>query len=282
MNRLYLIDLERVKFSPIDSLKIIIKILTDYYIFDNISDIIKRLKKIKNLGILSIHILQYIEYIVSVKSIKLNSYISSIDNFINDRIIEAHQKIINNISSKLIEYKRNKHILFYGNSLLMDKIIYSLLSKNENTFIYLCGNKNGNSKKTLKKIINAGFRCTYFYLNSLPYMINEITHVFIGANEVLADARIVSDVGTSMISLVSKIYNKPVFVCSETLSFNYQIKNVNFTEIEIKNKNYKRCNLDYDIIPSELISQIITEKGVVSPNTLAITRFFDKFNRFNI
>jgi len=241
--------------------------------------------------------LKYIKLLLMKSNVTIEELTLKIKDHINIRIIDSQKQIIEYTINIFNSNKNNipnipniTNILVYGNSPLIDKIVYYLL-KTKKAKIFICdyasksknfnsNGINGNGKITMNKIIKSGFTCTYFGLSALPYMISDITHVLISAYDVMANSDIIGQVGTSMVSTIASTYNKPVIVCTETLSFSSDVKlDVEFTEKQ--NKKYKEYNINYDITPSKMISQIVTEKGIIYPNTLSVTQFNNKFNNTN-
>lgn len=104
-----------------------------------------------------------------------------------------------------------------------------------------------------------------------------IDKVIIGADRV-AKGGVINKIGSLMIALSANRYNVPFYVAAPTSTFDEE-SNVNEIEIEERNPKevlyYGKCriapkNVDvinpaFDIVPSDLITKIITEKGLVDP-----------------
>lgn len=104
-----------------------------------------------------------------------------------------------------------------------------------------------------------------------------IDKVIIGADRV-AKGGVINKIGSLMIALSANRYNVPFYVAAPTSTFDEE-SNVNEIEIEerdpkevlyygkcrIAPKNVDVINPAFDIVPSDLITKIITEKGLVDP-----------------
>ena len=156
----------------------------------------------------------------------------------------------------------------------------------------------------LEKLLDAGIDCTYIFLNSLSYvMTNEVTKVFLGAAALMSDGSIMSRVGTASIANVAKANNIPVLFCCETYKINnrVQLESITVNELgdpddletnrcaisnsgeglDAANKssllkdwrdtpNLTLVSLLYDLTPSEFVSGIITEMGILPPTSVAV------------
>ena len=78
-------------------------------------------------------------------------------------------------------------------------------------------------KKMLEALTAQGVECTYILINSLSYVMKEVTKVLLGASAMLANGNVISRVGTSMVALMARQYNVPVLVCCETYKFSEKV-----------------------------------------------------------
>ncbi|MBZ9571656.1 S-methyl-5-thioribose-1-phosphate isomerase [Methanobrevibacter sp. TMH8] len=111
----------------------------------------------------------------------------------------------------------------------------------------------------------------------------EINKVVIGADRVAHDG-IVNKIGSLMVALSAKRFHVPFYVAAPLSTFDHDIS-IYDTEIEERSSeeviHYGGCricpkdtevrNPAFDIVPKDLITGIITEKGIIDP---------DKFNEF--
>jgi len=111
----------------------------------------------------------------------------------------------------------------------------------------------------------------------------EINKVVIGADRVAHDG-IANKIGSLMVALAAKRFHVPFYVAAPLSTFDYNIS-IYDTEIEERGSkevtHYGGCricpkgtkvrNPAFDIVPKDLITGIITEKGIIDP---------DKFKEF--
>lgn len=104
--------------------------------------------------------------------------------------------------------------------------------------------------------------------------ISTVNKVMVGADRICADGRIVNGIGTYQIALVSKQANIPFYVVCDTLKFDPRLKG---NEVDLKEKEPSEVveptilppevrirNPYFDITPPELISEIVTENGLLT------------------
>ena len=90
-------------------------------------------------------------------------------------------------------------------------------------------------KEMARQLTSLGLQCTYVLVSSVPYIMQEVTKVFIGAHAVLANGCVMSRVGTSQVALVAKSQNVPVLVCCETYKFSERVQTDSFVFNELGN-----------------------------------------------
>ena len=106
----------------------------------------------------------------------------------------------------------------------------------------------------------------------------KIDIVFVGADRVTRDGYVANKIGTYPTALLAKRHGKPFYVCAPTTTIDFKIKpeeiviekrsSEEVTKIfgrEITPKGVKAIYYAFDITPPELITGIITEKGIFKP-----------------
>jgi len=71
-------------------------------------------------------------------------------------------------------------------------------------------------KRMIKKIASTGMMCTYAPLRALPYVMHDVTKVFIGASALASNGAVIAYAGTALVGMMAKARNIPVLVCAET------------------------------------------------------------------
>lgn len=106
--------------------------------------------------------------------------------------------------------------------------------------------------------------------------------IFVGADRIAANGDTANKIGTYNLAIIAKSFNIPFFVAAPLSSFDFSLSKGRDIEVEMRSQteilNYKEhriapfessaFNPSFDITPAELITAIITEKGMVdAPNT---------------
>ncbi|MBA7669559.1 Methylthioribose-1-phosphate isomerase [subsurface metagenome] len=103
--------------------------------------------------------------------------------------------------------------------------------------------------------------------------ITEVRKVLVGADSVLRDGSLINGLPTCELALAAK-GKLPFYVVCETLKFNPRVSS-----------KHVKLEEGFDLIPSELITGIITEAGTFKPEDVAprmkeLERYFDVFGTF--
>ncbi|XKL60393.1 hypothetical protein PGB90_007450 [Kerria lacca] len=111
-----------------------------------------------------------------------------------------------------------------------------------------------------------------------------IAAVIVGADRVAANGDTANKIGTYQIAVTAKYHSVPFYVAAPFTSIDFSIPNGENIQIEerpdremthigkyrIATPGISCWNPAFDVTPSELISAIITEKGVFKPNELRV------------
>jgi methylthioribose-1-phosphate isomerase len=107
-----------------------------------------------------------------------------------------------------------------------------------------------------------------------------IDAILVGCDRVAANGDVANKIGTSMVAIVAKRYNIPVYVCAPTSTLDLATKTGDDIEIEERSdeevtkmwyekpmspEGVKVFNPSFDITDNDLITGIITEFGVARP-----------------
>ncbi len=107
----------------------------------------------------------------------------------------------------------------------------------------------------------------------------EISAVIVGADRITKNGDTANKIGTYSLAILANFHNIPFFVAAPSSTFDLNIENREKIPIEIRpSKEVLTCykskiapskakayNIAFDITPGELISAIITEKGIIYP-----------------
>ncbi len=118
-----------------------------------------------------------------------------------------------------------------------------------------------------------------------------VNAVFVGCDRVAANGDVANKIGTSVVATVAKRYNVPVYVCAPTSTIDLNTKSgadikieerpaTEVTEMWYKERmapeGVKVFNPAFDVTDNELVSAIITEKGIArAPYTESLKALFE-------
>lgn len=124
---------------------------------------------------------------------------------------------------------------------------------------------------------NLGFSVKFISDSAIGEAIEKTNKILLGCEGINLDGSIINTIGTKTIAILSKEFEKIVYVAGETFKINYEtefkIENRPISEI-INNENLKYelellgvdiFNPSSDKTPSKYITKIITEKGIINP-----------------
>ncbi len=128
--------------------------------------------------------------------------------------------------------------------------------------------------------------------NMTGYLMNrgEIDAVIVGTDRVAANGDVANKIGTYMIAVLAKRHNIPFYVACPLSSIDLATRNGAAMPIEERNtdeiasfhgyqwttKEINICNPAFDVTPADLVTALITEKGIVKqPNSDSILKLFN-------
>ncbi len=131
-------------------------------------------------------------------------------------------------------------------------------------------------EKTANDLLRMRVPFIYVVDSAMALFMKQATKVFVGADALLSNGSIVNKIGTEATAIVAKEFRVPVFSAAGTHKFDEKtifgfeepIEERDPKEIW-NNKKIKILNPAFDITSANYISEIITERGVFSPNALA-------------
>jgi translation initiation factor eIF-2B subunit delta len=199
----------------------------------------------------------------------------TIEAYIRERMEFADKAIAGHVSCKIVN---GDVLLVYGHSEVILKVLLEQKELNKQ-FRVICVDSRPllEGRKTLLALREAGIPCTYILLNCISYVMKDVTKVLLGASALMTDGSLLGRVGTACVALTAQ--RKSVLVCCETykISNRVQLESITGNELgdpnlvyEGKQESLRMLNLLYDLTPSNYISGIVTEMGIVPPTSVAV------------
>ncbi|XP_014514302.1 translation initiation factor eIF-2B subunit delta isoform X1 [Vigna radiata var. radiata] len=215
---------------------------------------------------------------------------SDIERFISEKIILANKVIVKHAVTKI---RDGDVLLTYGSSSAVEMILlhaHELGRQFRVVVVDSCPKLRG--QLLLRRLVEKGLSCTYTHINAVSYIMHEVTRVFLGASSVLSNGTVYSRVGTACVAMVAHAFRVPVIVCCEAYKFHERVQldsicsnelgdpdvisnvlgreDVNHLDGWANIENLQLLNLIYDATPSDYVSMIVTDYGMVPPTSVPV------------
>ncbi|XP_058179431.1 uncharacterized protein LOC131298136 isoform X3 [Rhododendron vialii] len=213
-----------------------------------------------------------------------SSLVSDIDRFISEKIILADRVIVRHAVTKI---RDGDVLLTYGSSSAVEMILLHAHELGKQFRIVIVDSRPKlEGQLLLRRLIGKGLSCTYTHINAVSFMMHEVTRVFLGASSILSNGTVYSRVGTACVAMVAHEFHVPVLVCCEAYKFHERVqldsicsnelgnpdtlskvrgrKEINYLDDWANSENLQLLNLIYDATPSDYVSMIISDYGMVS------------------
>ncbi|CAA2954516.1 translation initiation factor eIF-2B subunit delta-like isoform X1 [Olea europaea subsp. europaea] len=216
------------------------------------------------------------------------SILLDIDRFINEKIILADKVIVKHAVTKI---RDGDVLLTYGSSSAVEMILLHAHELGKQFQVVIVDSRPKlEGQMLLRRLVRQGISCTYTHINAVSYVMLEVTRVLLGASSVLSNGTVYSRVGTASVAMVAHQFRIPVLICCEAYKFHERVQldsicsnelgdpdaiarvsgrtEINYLEGWTNSENLQLLNLIYDATPSEYVSMIITDYGMVSQNVI--------------
>ncbi|KAG7354799.1 translation initiation factor, aIF-2BII family protein [Nitzschia inconspicua] len=206
----------------------------------------------------------------------------TIERYLLERLEYADRAIAQHAMTKL---QNGDVLLTFGHSEVIDVLLSTAHKEGTDFYVWVADSRPlAHGKKLLKSLQNAGIPCGYVELNALTYILQQVTKVFLGASALMSNGSVYGPVGTAAVALLAKDRHVPVMVCCESYKISNKVQLESITQNELGNPEallpkrkdktnrpmIKVLNLVYDVTPSEFVSGIITELGIIPPTSVAV------------
>ncbi|WOH05440.1 hypothetical protein DCAR_0624856 [Daucus carota subsp. sativus] len=227
--------------------------------------------------------------------------LSDIDRFINEKIILADQVIVNYAVTKV---RDGDVLLTYGSSSAVEMILLHAHELGKHFRVVIVDSRPKlEGRLLLRRLVGKGLNCTYTHINAVSYIMHEVTRVLLGASSVLSNGTVYSRVGTASVAMVAHAFRVPVLVCCEAYKFHERVQldsicsnelgdpdaisnvygrdDLNYLKDWANSDNLQLLNLIYDATPSDYVSMIITDYGMIPPTSVpVVVREYRKENLY--
>lgn len=220
----------------------------------------------------------------------------TIERYLQERLDYAGRAIAQHAMDKLQD---GDVVLTYGHSEVVSVLLTTARRREVEFYVWVVdAGPMFEGKQMLEELLQADIPCGYIQLNALTYVMQQVTKVFLGCSSLLSNGSIYGRAGTACVALSANDHHIPVLVCCETYKISNKVQLESITQNELGNPdallkttiggragrssmsspladwrdtpNLKLLNLLYDVTPSEFVSGIVTELGIVPPTSVAV------------
>jgi len=130
-------------------------------------------------------------------------------------------------------------------------------------------------EKIAQELEYYGIPVTFIDDAAMGLYLSTVSKVVVGADRVCADGKVINGIGTYQLALAAKMAGIPFYVFCETLKFDPRLKG---DEVDLEEKDTSEVvglgrlppkvrvrNPYFDITPLELVTGIVTENGLLTP-----------------
>ncbi|XP_022654786.1 translation initiation factor eIF-2B subunit delta-like isoform X2 [Varroa destructor] len=204
----------------------------------------------------------------------------TIIRFVEVEIGLARRAIVANAKDKITD---GDVVLIYASSTLISEILLACHEEGKQFSVVVVDSRPRlEGRETLRLLCKEGIRCKYIFINSVSYIMKEVTKVLLSADTLLANGYVASKIGSSQIAMIATTFNVPVLVCCETYKFSDKVLADPFVDNELGSTDDFLLNLSeerrislrndlpsrvslvdltYDITPPEFVTVVVTERG---------------------
>ncbi len=131
---------------------------------------------------------------------------------------------------------------------------------------------------TAEEMVSLGVKTTFIVDSAARSFMHDVDVVVVGADAITSEGNVVNKIGSSAIAVLAHEARKPFYVVTELLKFDPATLYGEYEKIEERSRNevWREApaelivrNPAFDVTPRDLISGLICEEGIVSPQSVA-------------
>ena len=157
-------------------------------------------------------------------------------------------------------------IMTHSYSSTVMAVLKAAFAKHKNVEVITTRSGPGGTGETIARELGLyGIPVTFIDDAAMGLYLSTVNKVVVGADRVCADGKVVNDIGTYQLALAAKTAGIPFYVFCETLKFDPRLRG---DEVDLEEKEPSEVrvkNPNFDITPLELITGIVTENGLLTP-----------------
>lgn len=130
-------------------------------------------------------------------------------------------------------------------------------------------------RKTAKEVSSLGIKVKHYVDSGARYALKKADVFFFGADAITTEGKVINKIGTELFAEVADKYDIPIYCCSDSwkydprtvFGFREPIERRDAREVwERPPKNVEVMNLAFERVDPQLLTAIISELGVYSPD----------------
>jgi ribose 1,5-bisphosphate isomerase len=135
---------------------------------------------------------------------------------------------------------------------------------------------------TAEELASAGIKVKFFVDSAMRLAIKDADVVLLGADAITSEGKVINKIGSELVAETAKDHATPAYVCTHSLKYDPKTEFGFDTEIEKRHakevwakppRGVEVSNFAFGMINPDLVSAIISELGVLAPET-----FIGEFN----
>jgi len=197
--------------------------------------------------------------------------LATADNIIQDSLLAVAR--IARLAADLIA--DNDRIMTHSYSSTVVAVLKEAAAKHQNIEVTITRSGAGRSgERTARELESCRMPLTFIDDTAVGLYITTMNKVLVGADRICADGKVINGIGTYPLALAAERARIPLYVSCETLKFDPR---TNSSQVDLEEKDTEEVvapgvlppvvkvkNLCFDITPLELVTGVVTERGVMS------------------
>lgn len=184
------------------------------------------------------------------------------------KAVEEASKQIND-GYTVLTYSRSSTVLeVFRQTTLKGKKISAIVSESRPLY---------EGRQLAEELSTLGIPVTFITDSAVGHFMSGVDMVLVGADSILADGSVVNKIGTYLVALAAKDKSVPFYSVCELSKFN--VRNYLGEETVLEEKEPSEVldvplagvtvrNVYFDVTPAKLVSAIITEEGIITPENV--------------
>ncbi|SPQ96008.1 unnamed protein product (mitochondrion) [Plasmodiophora brassicae] len=196
-----------------------------------------------------------------------------LDKYTEERIVYALASIVKIAEDKI---RDGDVILTFGRSHVIEEIVINAHRKGIKFRVIVADSgPQFEGRRAVQRLVRMcpALNCSYVLIQSVTYVMREVTKVFLSATSMFANGSVLGRIGTAVVAVMARTYHVPCIVCCETRNFSEKAQ----VDAITQNEHLDPDSLIMSANPSPLKDlQHLASLSVLNLAVPAVTREFMK------